>query len=175
MWGICGEYAGSMTLSELFLFMCHNEKKVMCLQCLSILSIVTMLANMVGLSWFILFVWHFSYLFMLAPPVETCFFFKRFLLRSYFLWVVWAGGGGVMLTFLGSVFTGGATFVYPHRKLQKAWVFPRSDGKDWGVTTALRKWWVYEVIDNQNHGEKNHLDMWLKYTNSLTWKLQFSG
>lgn len=50
MWGICGEYAGSMTLSELFLFMCHNEKKVMCLQCLSILSIVTMLANMVGLS-----------------------------------------------------------------------------------------------------------------------------
>ena len=49
------------------------------------------------------------------------------------------GVGGVMLTFLGSVFTGGATFVYPHRKLQKAWVFPRSDSKDWGVTTALRK------------------------------------
>ena len=30
-------------------------------------------------------------------------FFNVFLLRSYFLWVVWVGGGGVMLMFLGSV------------------------------------------------------------------------
>ena len=63
-------------------------------------------------------------LLLLTPPVETRGFLTFFLLRSYFLWVVWVGGwgdvnvpwkryvtyagvgvggGGVMLTFLGSV------------------------------------------------------------------------